>query len=168
MQCTTIDLISQEKVGDILDLFDRDSQNLLAILLEVQKIIPMNYIPVEVAEFLSEELDIPLSRIYDVITFYSALSDKPRAKNIIQLCKSTVCRVNKYQTLRDALEEELGIKVGETTDDREFSLVYSPCFGSCDISPAFRINEKVYGKLTKEKISKILNSYRSGQDGKNS
>ena len=162
MQCTTIDFVSQEKIRDILERFNREAHNLLAILLEVQKIIPMNYIPMEVAEFVSEELDIPLSRIYDVITFYSALSDKPRAKNIIQLCKSTVCRVNKYQTLSDVIEKELGIKVGETTKDGEFSLVYSPCFGACDISPAFRINEKVYGKLNQKKITEILNFYRRG------
>ena len=68
--------------------------------------------------------------------------------------------VNKYKTLRDILEKQLGIKVGETTFDNKFTLMYTPCFGACDISPAFRIGEEVYGKLSEEKISEIIQSYR--------
>ncbi|MEG0371739.1 MAG: NAD(P)H-dependent oxidoreductase subunit E, partial [Clostridium sp.] len=81
-------------------------------------------------------------------------------QHIIQICDSTACRVNKFQTLKDALEEELGIKVGETTEDGKFTLMLTPCFGACDISPAFRIADEVFGSLTLESIKDIIDSYR--------
>nr|AIZ97534.1 NAD-reducing hydrogenase large subunit HoxE [Caloranaerobacter ferrireducens] len=68
--------------------------------------------------------------------------------------------MNKYQKVREILERELGIKMGETTEDGEFSLEYTACFGACDISPAFRIDDKVYGNLNETKIKEIINSYR--------
>lgn len=147
-------------VTQIIDSQEKDKLNLLAMLLEIQSIIPEQYIPVEVAEFISDELDIHLSKIYDVITFYSALSDKPRAQHVIQLCKSTACTVNKYHTLQAILERELGIKVGEKTSDGKFAIEYSACFGACDISPAFRIGEYVYGNLTEKKAKEIIENYR--------
>jgi len=152
------DLIS--KAQTILDVHKNDEHDLLAILLEIQAIIPEQYISEEMVEFLSKKMGISPKRVYEVITFYSALSDKPRGKYIIQICNSTACMVNKYKTLRDILEKQLGIKVGETTFDNKFTLMYTPCFGACDISPAFRIGEEVYGKLSEEKIAEIIQSYR--------
>lgn len=147
------------EVKDIIDKHENDKHNLLAILLEIQAIIPGQYISKEMAEFISKRLGVSLSRVYDVITFYSALSDKPRGKHVIQICNSTACKVNKYQTLKDALEEELSIKVGGTTSDGKFTLMYTPCFGACDISPAFRIGDEMFGNLTKEKIKEIISNY---------
>lgn len=148
------------KIDAILESHETDKNNLVNILLEVQSLIPQNYIPEEVAKYVALKLNVPTSKVYDVITFFSALSDKPKGRHVIQLCKSTVCRLNKYQTVRDILERELGITMGETTKDGEFSLEYTACFGACDISPAFRIDEKVYGNLDENKIVEILNSYR--------
>lgn len=148
------------KIKAILSEHENDQNNLLAILLEIQSLIPENYIPEEVAKYVSLELNTPTSKIYDVITFFSALSDKPKGKHVVQLCKSTVCRLNKYQNLRGFLEKELGIKMGETTEDGLFTLEYSACFGACDISPAFRIDDKVYGNLDEHRTIEIINSYR--------
>lgn len=147
-------------IQEILTNHKHDQNGLIAILLQVQSLIPGNYIPEEVARFIGMKLDIPSSKIYDVITFFSALSDKPKGRHVIQLCKSTVCRLNKYQTLRGFLEKELGITMGETTEDGMFTLEYSACFGACDISPAFRIDDKVYGNLNETKTTEIINSYR--------
>jgi NADH-quinone oxidoreductase subunit E len=130
---------SISKIKNIIDKHEDDKHNLLAILLEIQAIVPEQYISKEVAEFISKRLGVSLSRVYDVITFYSALSDKPRGK--------------------DVLEEQLSIKVGETTPDGKFTLKYTPCFGACDISPAFRIGDEVFGNLTKEKIKEIISNY---------
>lgn len=148
------------KVKSILDTYGNNKDNLLAILLESQAIMPRRYINKEVAEFISRQLGISLSKTYDVITFYSALSDEPRGKHLIQICNSTACMVNKYETLKEKLEQHLGIRVGETTKDGMFTLVYTPCFGACDISPAFRIDENVLGNLNNEKIKNIIQSYR--------
>jgi len=147
-------------VESIMNMYKNSENDLLAILLEIQAIIPNHYIPTEVAKYVSEHLGIKLSRIYDVITFYSALSDKPRGQYVIQICDSTACKVNKYETLKDVLEQQLDVKVGETTDDGVFTLMYTPCFGACDVSPAFRIGENVYGKLNKKKVKDIIHNYR--------
>lgn len=149
-----------DKIDSILEKHNWNKNDLLAILLEIQSNISQNYIPEEVAKYISIKLNIPTSKVYDVITFFSALNDKPKGKHVIQLCKSTTCRLNKYQKVREILEEELGIKMGETTEDGEFSLEYTACFGACDISPAFRIDDKVYGNLNETKIKEIINSYR--------
>ncbi|MNN64855.1 NADP-reducing hydrogenase subunit HndA [compost metagenome] len=126
----------------------------------MQAIAPQQYISADIAKFVSRSLGISLSRIYDVITFYSALSDKPRGQYVIQICNSTACMVNKYETLKDVLEQQLEIKVGETTNDGVFTLMYSPCFGACDISPAFRIGDEIFGELSKKKIKDIIHDYR--------
>ena len=143
-------------VQNIIDAHSNDKHDLLGILLEIQAIVPQQYISKEVAKFISEKLGISNNDVCEVVTFYSALSDKPRGRHIIQICNSTACMVNKYQTLRNVLEKQLGIKVGETTADNKFTLMYTPCFGACDIAPAFRIGEEVYGKLNEEKIKKII------------
>ncbi len=153
------------KIKEILSNHQNDQNNLLAILLEIQALIPENYIPEEVARYVHIELDTPISKIYDVITFFSALSDKPKGMHVVQLCKSTVCRLNKYQTLRGFLEKELGIQMGETTENGLFTLEYSACFGACDISPAFRIDDQVYGNLDEDKTIEIINSYRGANNG---
>ena len=148
------------KVQTIIDIHKNDEHDLLAILLEIQAIVPKQYISEEIVGFLSKELGVSAKRVYEVITFYSALSDKPRGQYIIQICNSTACMVNKYKTLRDVLEKQLCVKVGETTLDKKFTLMYTPCFGACDISPAFRIGEDVYGNLNEKKIKEIIDSYR--------
>ena len=148
------------EVKKILNKYENNENNLLAMLLEIQAIIPEKYIPKEVAKYISEYLGIKPARIYDVITFYSALSDKPRGQYIIQICDSTACKVNKYETLNAVLQQQLEVKVGETTDDGVFTLMYTPCFGACDVSPAFRIGENVYGKLNKKKVKDIIHNYR--------
>lgn len=148
------------KIEEILEKYENNKNNILGILLEVQAIAPQQYISSDIAKFVSKNLGISLSRTYDVITFYSALSDKPRGQYVIQICNSTACMVNKYETLKDVLEQQLEIKVGETTNDGVFTLMYSPCFGACDVSPAFRIGDEIFGELSKKKIKDIIHDYR--------
>lgn len=147
------------EVQNIIAAHNNDQHDLLGILLEVQEIVPQQYISKEVAKFISEKLGISDNDVCEVVTFYSALSDKPRGRHIIQICNSTACMVNNYLKLKDVLEQQLGIKVGETTADSKFTLMYTPCFGACDIAPAIRIGEEVYGNLDEDKIKKIIENY---------
>lgn len=153
----------QEKIREVLEKHHKDKTNLIAILIDVQSLVPNHYIPQDAAEYISGEINVPVSRVYDVISFYSALSDKPKARFVIQLCKSTCCKVNKYERLLKIIEEELGIRVGQTTEDGMFAIEYSSCFGACDISPAIRIGHRVYGQLNEEKVREIIDKYRGGQ-----
>ena len=155
-----LNVIQYEEIDKILNNHEMDKHNLVGILLDVQALSPEHYISKGVAEYLSKKLNIFISNIYDVITFYSAFSLEPRGKHIIKICNNTCCKVTKYEKLKDMIENELKIKIGERTSDGMFSLEYSSCFGACDISPAIRIEEKVYGNLDEAKIKKIIESYR--------
>ncbi len=149
------------KIDTIINNYQSNSTKLVGILLDVQDIIPKQYIPREVASYISERMNIPLSKTYDVISFYAALSDVPRADYVIQLCDSVVCKVTGNTVLRDTLKDLLGIDPDEATTDGKYWLEYTPCFGACDISPAMRINGKVFGNLTsKESIKTVLDQYK--------
>lgn len=149
------------KIDEIIKTYESNSTRLVGILLDIQDIVPKQYIPREVATYVSEKMNIPLSKVYDVISFYAALSDVPRADYVIQLCDSVVCKVTGNTTLRDAITELLGIKEHEATADGKYWLEYTPCFGACDISPAMRINGKVFGHLTTQaSVKAVLDQYQ--------
>lgn len=148
------------KIDKILSENEYDSTKLVGILLDVQDIVPKKYIPMDVAAYVAEKLNIPLTGVYDVITFYASISQKPRAEHVISLCESIVCKTNNSLDLEKSLEKVLGIKVGEATPDGKFSLEYSACFGACDVAPAIKIDTTVFGRLTEEKLREVIESYR--------
>ncbi len=128
--------------------FNSDQTRLVDILLCIQNEMSMQYISKEVASYLSWKLDIPLSRTFDVISFYGALSDTPRGTFVVQYCDSVVCRLTGHTEIEARLVELLGVKPRETSKSGSVWLESVPCFGACDISPAIRINGVVYGRLT--------------------
>ncbi|MDF2985043.1 MAG: NADH:ubiquinone oxidoreductase 24 kD subunit [Eubacterium sp.] len=152
-----------EKVREVLNRYGNSKDNLIQVMLELQNISGTNSLPHEWVEFVADELDMPLSRVYSVITFYSMFGTEPRGKYVVEVCKSAPCHVTGANSLLAMLEKELKVKPGQTTEDGVFTLIQSACFGACDISPAIKIGEKVYGNLTSEKLNEIVNSYREGQ-----
>ncbi|MBR0597441.1 complex I 24 kDa subunit family protein [Sinanaerobacter chloroacetimidivorans] len=149
------------KIDTIITNYQSNSTKLVGILLDIQDIVPKQYIPREVASYVSEKMNMPLSKIYDVISFYAALSDVPRADYVIQLCDSVVCKVTGNTILRDTIKDLLGINELEATADGKYWLEYTPCFGACDISPAMRINGKVFGHLTtQESVKTVLDQFQ--------
>ncbi len=164
VNATTFEVLNKElaaKIDTIITNNANNSTKLVGILLEVQAIVPKQYLPLEIAAYISQKMNIPLSRIYDVISFYAALSDVPRADCVIQLCDSVVCKVTGNTVLKESLQELLGIKVNEITADGKYALEPTACFGACDIAPAIRVNGRVFGHLTsKEKVKKVLDNYK--------
>lgn len=160
MSRNTVVINQFEAIDDILKNNDMSKHNLIGILLDVQALSPEHYITKEAAEYISKKLNIFISNIYDVITFYSALSNTPKGKYVIQVCNSTCCKVTKFERIKKVIENELGIGIGEITPDGKFSFEYSSCFGACDISPSIRIGEKVYGNLDEAKVVDIIKNYR--------
>lgn len=145
------------QIDAILAASGYDGSKLVGILLDIQDIIPMHYIPEEVAYYLAEKLDVKVTNIYDVISFYASLYEQPRGKYPIQMCESIVCGVNDNGLVFDTLKELLGIGINEATADGKYYLECVPCFGACDIAPAVRVNGKVYGHLnSREKIEAML------------
>ena len=152
--------ITENLVNQVCSKYAYDPINLLPILLELQENAKGNYISEETARIVAKDLKITESRVYDVVTYYSALSSVPRGDVVIQICESTTCSVNDHEDVIKWFEDELGVKMGETTPDQRFSLIFTHCIGACDISPAVRINNDVHGNLTKEKVKELIASRR--------
>ena len=163
LACEKKDL--KPRIQMIVRSYEGKVENILKILLTVQAESGANYVSEEAAAIVAEELGISKVKVYEVITFYSMLSAKPRGKYIIELCKSTPCHVNHAQEISKTFESLLGIKMGETTSDGLFTLEATSCFGACDVSPAAKIGEKVYGNLDTDKINDIICTYRGDQRG---
>jgi NADH:ubiquinone oxidoreductase subunit E len=142
-------------ITDIYEKYPREERYTLAILQDIQK--KYNYIPKNALSKLSEELNIPVSKLYSMATFYKAFSLEPKGENIIKVCDGTACHIRSSQIIIDEIKKILNIKPGETSDNGRFSLETVNCLGSCAIAPVIVINEKYYGKVTPVKIRDILN-----------
>ena len=153
---------NQPKIEKIIEECGTTEDKLLEILLKVQELSELKYISKDEATFIAEKLNIPLSRIYEVVSFYSRLSMEPRGKHIIEVCKSSACHVKGSHKVLEIIEEILGIKAGKATEDKRFFLEEVSCFGACDVAPAIKIGPEVYGNLDREKLAKIVNSYGRG------
>lgn len=134
-----------------------DKGKLLVELEKTQR--ESGYLSPEFLAGLAESLDIPLSRVYGVASFYSFLATRPQGRNVIRICRSLPCLLKHSETIIKTISEELGIKPGQTTADGRFSFELTNCIGACDKAPAMLVNDDVHGNLTPAKIAKILNSY---------
>ena len=137
--------------------FNNDPENLIMILQAIQG--HYNYLPVPALRYLSEKIDVPLSRIYGVGTFYSTFSLEPRGRNIVSVCLGTACHVRGGERVRERIEESLSITDGETTDDMQFTFESVRCIGCCSLGPVVKINEDIYGRITAGEIAKTLEKY---------
>ena len=135
----------------------KEHDSLLVLLKKVQS--DLGYIPTEFITETAQSLNIPISEVYGVATFYSFLSTKPLGRNVIRICKSLPCYIEDSRIIVESIADRLGIKPGETTADGRFSFELTNCIGVCDKAPAMMINSDVHGNLTPGKISQILKTY---------
>lgn len=144
-------------IDDILQKYDYTESGLIAILQDIQR--KMNYLPQSVLRFVASRLNVPLTRVYGIATFYKAFSLKPRGRHLINVCLGTACHVRGGVRIMERLERELDIKAGETTYDARFSMESVRCVGCCGLAPVVVIDDNFHGKLTQDKIPKILRQY---------
>jgi NADH:ubiquinone oxidoreductase subunit E len=131
---------------------------LIEILHKAQEIF--GYLPMEVQVFIAQEMDIPVGKIYGVVTFYNAFTMMPRGKYVINVCEGTACFVKGAKRLISMISDELGIAMGETTPDKKFTMTSVRCVGACSLAPVFVIGEDTYGRVdTRDKIKNILQKY---------
>jgi NADH-quinone oxidoreductase subunit E len=149
----------ESKVTEIVEKYGNDTNAIVAILQDIQE--AHNYLPREELERLSKEMDVPLSRILSVATFYKAFSLTPRGKYPINFCLGTACHVRGGGRIMDKIERELGIERGETTEDLQFSLEEVRCLGCCGLAPVMMVGKDVQGKLTESKVVPILDEYKA-------
>ena len=131
---------------------------LMPVLQQAQDIY--GYLPVEVQKIIATEMDIPLEKVYGVVTFYSQFSLLPKGKYKISVCLGTACYVKGSGDIFDKLSEKLGIKTGECTPDGKFSLEACRCIGACGLAPVLTVNEDVYGRLSVDDVQGILDKYK--------
>ena len=141
---------------NIFAKYSPEQENLINILHDIQDENPQNYVSEEAVEAVSAYLDVPVSHIYGVLSFYTMYSTRPRGKNVIRLCESPPCFLKGSERILKKLREILGIKIGQTTQDGLFTLELCACLGVCGNAPVMMINEDVYGDLTEEKLEKII------------
>lgn len=152
-------------VSEIVDRYGNSRENLLRILHDLQDSSDDNSLHRDTLEELAGIMGIPVSDIVGTLSFYTMFSTKPRGRHIIRLCDSPPCYIMGSENILEALQKKLGVKLGETTQDRNFTIETSSCLGTCGVAPAMMIDDTVYGNLTKEKISQIIDSIASAGAG---
>lgn len=152
-----------KQITEIVERYKDEETPLMMILEAIQS--EYGYIPLEVQELVSKLTGIPVAEIYGVVTFYSFFSLTPKGKYVIGVCLGTACYVKGGQLVMDKFQEQLGIKVGETTADGLFTLDALRCIGACGIAPAISINGKVYPKMDPSKVAGIIKEYRQMAEG---
>ena len=118
------------------------------------------YLPAEVQELVAKELGIPVSRVYGIVSFYSFFTMTPKGEHPISVCLGTACYVRGAEKVLDELKRQLGIGVGEVTPDGKFSLTCLRCVGACGLAPVIEVGEKVYGRMTPDRVKDVLAEYK--------
>lgn len=147
-------------VDGILNKYDKNKSYLIAVLQEIQN--EYKYLPENLLEYVAEKLEINLSKIFSVATFYENFSLIPKGKYIIKVCDGTACHVRKSIPILTAMRKELVLSESKhTTDDMLFTVETVSCLGACGLAPVITVNDKVYPKMTPESAIEIIKTLRS-------
>lgn len=146
-----------QRLDEVLEKYEDRNGSLITVLHQAQKIF--GHLPREVQIYIAERLGIPFAEVYGVVSFYALFSVKPRGEHTIEICLGTACYVKGAKKILDTLQEELGIKPGETTGDGKFTLETTRCLGACSLAPLIKIGDDIHGNLTIEKVRELLKQY---------
>ena len=147
-----------DAVDGIIDEFGSKPGGLIPLLEKVQSLL--GYVPESIQQRIADKSGIPANRIYGVVSFYSYFSMEPKARHRIQMCMGTACYVKGGKELAEWIEQQYGIKAGESTDDGRFTYERTRCFGACGLAPVVVVDGKVYGKVSVESLAEILQEYK--------
>jgi NADH-quinone oxidoreductase subunit E len=138
---------------------DHPDSYLIAVMHKVQELY--GYLEEESIKVISEKMGVSMSRIWGVATFYHLFNLEPCGKYVMSVCRGTACYVKGTQGIIDTIKKEIGISMGETSEDMMFTLHETRCLGTCALAPAIMINNRIYGELTPTKITAILNKLKA-------
>jgi NADH-quinone oxidoreductase subunit E len=141
----------------ILQRHPQDPSSIIQVMLDIQN--ELYYLPRDVLDQISNRLHVPPSRTYNLATFYKAFSLKPKGKFPIAVCTGTACHVQGAMKILDQIQRDLGIREGETTQDKKFSVESVRCLGCCGLAPVLTVGKNLHGKVPLSKVSKILKQY---------
>ena len=146
-----------EKVDTIMEKYGYRHDALISMLQDIQRL--ENYLPVETLQHVSRKIEVPLSRVYYIATFYKSFSLEPRGRHIVRVCLGTACHLNGAVRNLEQIQRTLDIGEGETTQDRMFSLETVNCLGTCALAPVTVVDDTYYDAMTPGKVEKILSKY---------
>jgi NADH-quinone oxidoreductase subunit E len=146
-----------EKVDEVIRSHNNGRSDLIPVLAKCQEIV--GYLPVELQDYIGRAMKIPGSEIYGVVTFYSFFTMQPRGRHTIKVCMGTACYVKGIQEVLSRIKSEYRIDVGDTTEDRRFSLEAVRCLGACGLAPVIMVDETIHGNLTPDSVLNIINKY---------
>jgi len=147
-----------EKVDSLIDGYADKKEQLISLLQDIQA--EFNYLPRDVLIKTSQKLDIPLSQVFSVATFFRAFSLKPRGRHLLTVCLGTACHVRGGHRLVDKVERDYGIKAGETTEDMKFTLETVNCLGCCALGPVVVVDGKYESQMNPDKLDRVLRRYK--------
>jgi len=148
-----------KEAKEIVTAIGNEPEYAIPLLQEIQR--RHSYLPTDLMEAVAEVSGIPSSKLYGVATFYSQFRFTPQGKHLIRICKGTACHVAGAEMLSSSLSDELGIKEGDTTEDKLFSFEAVACLGCCSLAPVVMIDDEIYGKLTPKKVRDLLKEYKN-------
>lgn len=145
------------KLREIIAAHQGHAGALIPVLQEAQEVY--GYLPEIVMKEIAGGLKIPVAEVFGVVTFYAQFRLKPTGRNVIRVCVGTACHVRGAGKVLTAIERELGVKDGETTEDEKFTLETVACIGACGLAPVMIINNQVFGSLTTQMVPGILKKF---------
>ncbi|MCX7982666.1 MAG: NAD(P)H-dependent oxidoreductase subunit E [Syntrophales bacterium] len=146
------------KLDEIIERYKSKPGSLIPVLEEAQMVL--EYLPVSVQKRIANGLNLPFSRVFGVVTFYSFFTMTPRGRHTIRVCLGTACYVRGGKAIAEMLEKTLGVKEGQTTVDRRFTYETVRCLGACGLGPVVVIDNDVHGRMKPAKLKETLNNYQ--------
>ena len=145
------------QIAEVIDKYEAKPSNLIMILHAAQGIY--GYLPYAVQKFIAGKMNLPVSEVSGVVSFYSFFSTKPKGEHTIMVCMGTACYVRGGKKLSDALQKHLNVEVDGTTEDGKFTLCKARCIGACGLAPTMMIDDTVYKSVNPNKLESILSKY---------
>lgn len=157
-------VFEQEKYDELMKAIEanRDIHGPLMPVLQQAQLI-FGCVPEDVQKIIAHELNVSLSDVYGVVTFYSQFTLKPRGKHTISVCMGTACYVKGSEAVLNRLSKELNVPVGETTEDGKYTLLATRCLGACGLAPVCMIDDEVFGRLQPDDVPNIIKDFESKQ-----
>jgi len=157
MTKTTAETAKYQALKAYIDEFKTEPGPLMPIMQKAQEIF--GYLPIEVQNFIAEELGISMVDVYGVATFYAQFAIEQKGEHIIGVCMGTACYVRGSESVLEKMKSELGVPVGKTTNDGKFTLEATRCLGCCGLAPVMMIGDQVFGRLTADEVPDILKKF---------
>ena len=151
-------MINQPTFDAILARYESQPANLIPVLQEIQD--EFNYLPKDELKMVADRLQVPLTQVYSVATFFKMFSLEPKGRHQVRVCLGTACHLRGGQRLVETVSRRLGVEVGHATEDLQFSLETVGCLGSCAQAPLMMVDDKYFGRMAVDKVPKILKLYK--------